>query len=113
MNSKRHRNLGSPVNEVSRGDLALHLDDLNRRNGKYILISPCRDEAAFMRQTLELVVQQTVRPAEWVIVNDGSKTDDSPKIVAEYAARHKWIKVVTRSDRGRRAVGAGSDRGVL
>src|SRR4051794_34989718 len=59
-----------------------------------------------MRQTLDSVIQQTVRPGEWFIVNDGS-TDDSPQILAEYAAHHKWIKVLTRSDRGRRAVGPG------
>jgi glycosyltransferase involved in cell wall biosynthesis len=59
-----------------------------------------------MRQTLDTVVAQTVRPALWVIVDDGS-TDDTPKILAEYAARHDWISVVTRTDRGRRAVGPG------
>jgi biofilm PGA synthesis N-glycosyltransferase PgaC len=73
---------------------------------RYVLISPCRNEADFMRQTLDSVVAQTVRPTRWVIVDDGS-TDDTPRILAEYAARHDWIVVVTRTDRGRRAVGPG------
>lgn len=72
----------------------------------YVLISPCRDEAQFMRQTLDSVVAQSVRPAKWVIVDDGS-TDATPQILAEYRNRHDWIEVVTRSDRGRRAVGPG------
>ena len=72
----------------------------------YVLISPCRDEAAFMRQTLDSVLAQTIRPAKWVIVDDGS-TDETPSILAEYASRHDWIEIVTRSNRGRRAVGAG------
>jgi len=59
-----------------------------------------------MRQTLDSVVAQSVRPAEWVIVDDGS-TDDTPRILAEYAARHDWIRIVTRADRGHRAVGPG------
>jgi poly-beta-1,6-N-acetyl-D-glucosamine synthase len=75
-------------------------------NARYLLISPCRDEADFMRHTLDSVVAQSIRPAMWVIVDDGS-TDETPHILAEYAARHDWIKIVTRRDRGKRAVGPG------
>lgn len=59
-----------------------------------------------MRQTLDTVVAQSIRPAKWVIVDDGS-SDETPRILAEYAARHDWIEIVTRIDRGRRAVGPG------
>ena len=59
-----------------------------------------------MRRTLDSVVGQTVRPAKWVIVDDGS-TDATPAILAEYAARHDWIEVVAKPDRGARAVGPG------
>ena len=73
---------------------------------RYLLISPCRNEAAYMRRTLDSVLGQTVPPALWVIVDDGS-TDETPAILAEYAARHPCIRVVTRADRGKRAVGPG------
>lgn len=73
---------------------------------RYLLISPCRNEADYMRQTLESVVAQSIRPTKWVIVDDGSK-DETPQILAEYAARYDWIEIVTRSDRGQRAVGPG------
>jgi glycosyltransferase involved in cell wall biosynthesis len=72
----------------------------------YLLISPCRNEAEYMRQTLDTVVAQSVRPAKWVIVDDGS-TDETPQILEEYRARHDWIEIVTRHDRGKRAVGPG------
>lgn len=75
-------------------------------NDRYVLISPCRNEAQYMRRTIESVLAQTVRPARWVIVDDGS-TDETPGILAEYQGRHDWIQVVTRSDRGHRAVGPG------
>jgi glycosyltransferase involved in cell wall biosynthesis len=59
-----------------------------------------------MTQTLESVVAQTVRPSQWVIVDDGS-SDETPDILAEYAHRYDWIHVITRSNRGHRAVGPG------
>ena len=73
---------------------------------RYVLISPCRDEEHYMRETLDTVVAQTLRPAKWVIVDDGS-TDATPQILAEYAAKHDWIEIVTRADRGSRKVGPG------
>jgi biofilm PGA synthesis N-glycosyltransferase PgaC len=59
-----------------------------------------------MRETLDTVIAQTVLPALWVIVDDGS-SDATPSILREYAARHPWIRIVTRADRGHRAVGPG------
>jgi poly-beta-1,6-N-acetyl-D-glucosamine synthase len=73
---------------------------------RYVIISPCRNEAAFMRQTLDSVIGQSILPAKWVVVDDGS-TDETPRILREYADRHAWIRVVTRKDRGGRSVGAG------
>lgn len=72
----------------------------------YVVISPGRNEADFMRRTLDSMVSQVERPTLWVIVDDGS-TDDSPAILAEYTAKHDWIRVVRREDRGSRAVGPG------
>lgn len=72
----------------------------------YCLISPCRDEAAYMCRTLDSVLAQSVPPALWIIVDDGS-TDDTSAILAEYAAKHACIRVVRREDRGTRAVGPG------
>jgi poly-beta-1,6-N-acetyl-D-glucosamine synthase len=72
----------------------------------YLLISPCRDEAEYLRRTLDSVVGQSVLPALWVIVDDGS-SDATPQILAEYAARYPFIRVVTRANRGTRSVGPG------
>ena len=77
-----------------------------QQNNRYVLISPCRDEALYMRQTLDSVIAQSVRPTRWIIVDDGS-SDDTPQILARYAMDHDWIQVITRKDRGRRAVGPG------
>jgi glycosyltransferase involved in cell wall biosynthesis len=73
---------------------------------RYLLVTPCRNEAAYLRTTIETTIAQTVRPARWVIVDDGS-SDETPRLLADAAARHPWITIVTREDRGKRAVGPG------
>ncbi len=72
----------------------------------YVLISPCRDEAEHMEVTVDSVAQQTMPPSLWVVVDDGSK-DRTPEILEKARARLPDLRVVTRPDRGRRAVGPG------
>jgi len=59
----------------------------------YVLITPARNEAAFIGKTIESMIRQTVLPLKWVIVDDGS-TDDTRGIVNRYLARHPWIEMV-------------------
>lgn len=73
---------------------------------RYLLISPCRNEAAFLRRTLDTVAAQSILPSLWIVVDDGS-TDDTAAILAEYVARLPYLRVVRREDRGRRSVGPG------
>ena len=73
---------------------------------RYVAISPCRNEAEYMRHTLDSMIAQSLRPAKWVIVDDGS-TDETSRILADYAKKYGWIDIVTRTDRGHRAVGPG------
>ncbi len=75
-------------------------------NRGYALITPCRNEAKYARRTLESVVAQTVPPAFWVIVDDGS-TDETPTVLAEYARKYEFIQVIRREDRSERSVGPG------
>jgi glycosyltransferase involved in cell wall biosynthesis len=73
---------------------------------KYLIISPVRDEEQYIVKTIESVIGQTIRPAEWIIVNDGSR-DRTGKIIDEYAKQYPWIVAVHRADRGRRVAGSG------
>jgi len=59
-----------------------------------------------MRKTLDSVVGQTILPALWVIVDDGS-SDLTPEILIEYAAKYSFIQLVSRENRGHRSVGPG------
>ena len=46
---------------------------------KYVLITPAQNEEAFIQKTLQSMVAQTLRPARWIIVDDGS-TDRTAEI---------------------------------
>lgn len=70
------------------------------------IISPVRDEAKYVRHTLDAMLAQTVQPQEWLFVDDGS-TDDTRPIIESFAARHPWIRVISRDDRGFRQLGSG------
>lgn len=73
--------------------------------GKYSVITPARNEEKFIRETIESMTQQTIRPQEWIIVDDGS-TDDTGKIVQQYVERYPWIRHVTLPAGGSRELGA-------
>lgn len=75
-------------------------------SNRYLIITPCRNEAKFARRTLDSVTKQSIPPARWIIVDDGS-TDETPEILAEYEKKFDFIKVIRREDRGARAVGPG------
>jgi len=73
---------------------------------RYIIITPVRNEEKYLQGTIESVASQTLRPALWVIVNDGS-TDNTRNIIDRAAAAYPWIKAVHRADRGFRKPGGG------
>jgi glycosyltransferase involved in cell wall biosynthesis len=62
---------------------------------RYVLITPARNEAAFIEKTLASMAAQTLVPERWVVVNDGS-TDQTAEIVESYAKRYPWIELVRR-----------------
>ena len=73
---------------------------------QYVIITPVRDEEKHIEHTLDCVCQQSIRPKEWVIVNDGS-SDRTGEIADRYAAQNAWIRVVHRANRGFRKSGGG------
>jgi poly-beta-1,6-N-acetyl-D-glucosamine synthase len=73
---------------------------------RILVISPCRDEASYMRRTLDSMAAQTLQPTLWIVVDDGS-TDDTPRILSEYSEKLDYLRVVRRENRGTRAVGPG------
>lgn len=66
---------------------------------KYVIISPVRNEEEYLKLTIESLIKQTIKPSEWIMVNDGS-TDRTEEIIKAYAASQPWIKLVNLTDRG-------------
>jgi glycosyltransferase involved in cell wall biosynthesis len=73
---------------------------------KYVVVTPVRDEEAYLEKTIEALASQTIRPDRWQIVNDGS-TDRTGAIADAAARSYPWIRVVHRSNRGFRKAGGG------
>ncbi|HTE91497.1 MAG TPA: glycosyltransferase family 2 protein [Terriglobales bacterium] len=69
---------------------------------KYVLITPARNEEAYIDKTLRSVVNQTVIPARWIIVDDAS-TDSTAQLVENYVRKYRWIELVRRTQRAERS----------
>ena len=73
---------------------------------RFVIITPVRNEAAYLEETISSVLSQSVRPAEWVLVNDGS-TDGTGAIIDRWGGQHALIRPLHRRDRGFRQQGTG------
>lgn len=73
-------------------------------NVRYVIISPVRNEEKFIEKTIQSVIKQTIKPAEWIIVNDGSN-DRTKEIVEKNKKKYRWIKLIDRPDIGYRPGG--------
>ena len=73
---------------------------------RYVIITPARDEESNIQKTILAVASQSVLPAQWIIVNDGSR-DGTAAVIDRAAKSYPWITAVHRSDRGFRQAGGG------
>src|SRR5829696_7516474 len=62
-------------------------------NLQYSVVTPIRDESANLERLATCLVEQSVSPRRWVIVDTGS-SDDSISLAHSLAHRHSWIEVV-------------------
>ena len=63
------------------------------KNYSYVLITPARNEEAYIEKTIQSVVSQSVLPEKWVIVSDGS-IDRTDEIVNSYLNEFDWIDFI-------------------
>lgn len=70
----------------------------------YVIITPVKDEEKYIEYTIKSVIKQTIKPLEWVIVDDGS-IDKTREIIEGYSRQHKWIRGVYGGNHGPRTAG--------
>jgi poly-beta-1,6-N-acetyl-D-glucosamine synthase len=70
----------------------------------YVIVSPVKDEGPYIARTLESVAAQSVRPAQWLLVDDGS-SDRTPDLIREFSARFPWIRLARKDRNGGRMTG--------
>ena len=72
---------------------------------KIYIVIPAHNEAAFIGETLESLVTQTLLPKKLVVVDDGS-TDRTSQIVEEYCVRYPFIELVKNNTSNEHAPGS-------
>jgi glycosyltransferase involved in cell wall biosynthesis len=73
---------------------------------KFIIITPTRNEEKFIHETLRSMLEQTLLPTKWIIVDDGS-TDNTASMIKEYMKKTDFIEYLYRPNRGFRKPGQG------
>lgn len=76
---------------------------------RYVIVSPVKDEERCVAFTLRSVTGQTVRPVEWIIVDDGSR-DRTAEIVRGFAREHSFIQLLSHPRAGSRQLAFGEVR---
>ena len=76
-----------------------------RQRPAYAVVTPVRDEEHNLRRLVESMLHQTVVPAAWVVVDNGS-TDGTAAFAESLAREHDWIVSVTSEPTGRAEPGA-------
>ena len=66
---------------------------------KVSVILPVYNVGKYLRQSLDSLINQTLKEIEIICVDDGS-TDDSPNILEEYKEKDSRIKVIHKSNKG-------------
>lgn len=59
----------------------------------YSLVTPARNETEGLRRLAQCLLKQTIKPLQWVVVDDGS-TDETHVVASGLAREYDWISVL-------------------
>jgi glycosyltransferase involved in cell wall biosynthesis len=82
-----------PSSELSKG---------NPPDRSIVAIMPLYNGARWVEEAIHSVLAQTLRPNEFIVVDDGS-TDGGPEIVERLAAKHQLIRLMRKANGGQSA----------
>jgi poly-beta-1,6-N-acetyl-D-glucosamine synthase len=60
----------------------------------YAVVTPASNEAQHLRRLGDSLEHQTIPPASWIIVDNGSR-DETASVVDELASSRPWVRLVT------------------
>lgn len=63
------------------------------------VVIPCYNAEKYLPETLDSVINQTIKDIEIICIDDGS-TDSTPTILKRYAKKDKRIKIITQKNAG-------------
>lgn len=72
---------------------------------RYVVVSPVKDEERHIEVTLRSMINQTLKPVAWIIVDDGSK-DRTAQAIHPYVQAHPFIRFVQHPNSGVRQPGS-------
>ncbi len=71
---------------------------------RYAVITPVKNEEKYIGKVIDSIVNQTILPQVWIIINDGS-TDRTEQILKTFETKYKWINVIHLNSNEKRKVG--------
>ena len=89
-------------------DFTYKYDQYENKNPKVTVVIPVYNAEKTIKNSLECLINQTLKDFEIICINDGS-TDKSLKILKEYAKKHSNIRIYSQRNKG---AGAARNRGL-
>ncbi len=68
------------------------------KTNRYLLVTPAKNEEKNLPLLAKSIINQSIKPGLWVIVNDNS-TDKTGEIIGELSEKHEWIISHTLTDK--------------
>lgn len=73
-------------------------------SGRYILVTAAKNEGENLPKLIQSILEQTIKPVVWVIVDDAS-TDDTPQILEDTRKKYEWIQTIRLEESSERDLG--------
>lgn len=64
----------------------------------YIIVTPAKDEENNVSNMVESVLNQSIRPTLWVIIDDNS-VDSTPSLIQDICDEFDWIKLIKMNEK--------------
>ena len=71
---------------------------------KVLIITPACNEENHLPQLIQSVINQSVVPITWIIVDDGS-IDNTSNVIQNAAVKHSWIQYLRKEKKDKRSPG--------